>query len=61
MQRFKLAIFVVTLVLATATILQAQTGCEDSPENPTIVFGFIAPAAAFVLTRFRNRKGSRDK
>jgi XrtJ-associated TM-motif-TM protein len=62
MQRLKLAVFVM-LLLFTATVVQAQEvkGCADSPENPTVVFGFIAPAAAFVLARVRNRKNSRDR
>ena len=41
--------------------MQAQTGCEDSPENPTFVFGLITGAASFGLVHFRNRKGSRSR
>jgi len=61
MQRLKLAALVVALFLTTGTIVQAQTGCTDSPENPTVIFGLITAAVSLGLARFRNRKGSRDK
>ena len=60
MHKLKLAIFVTTLLLATATVVRADTGgCVDSPENPTVVFGLIATAASFGLVRLRNRKGNK--
>ena len=34
------------LLLALALPLRAQTGCEDSPEDPTIVLACIAAAGA---------------
>jgi hypothetical protein len=59
MRRLKLAIFVTTLLLATATVLRADGGCVDSPENPTVIFGLITAAATFGLVRLRNRKGNK--
>jgi len=34
------------LILALAPPLRAQTGCDDSPEDPTIVLAFVALAGA---------------
>ena len=61
MRRVKFAILVALLVLAIAKAAQAQTtGCVDSPEDPTVIFGLIA-AASFGIMRLRNRTGSREK
>jgi XrtJ-associated TM-motif-TM protein len=36
------------VLIATSTLrLHAQTGCEDSPENPTAVLALIGSAVAF--------------
>jgi XrtJ-associated TM-motif-TM protein len=56
-----LRVSVVLLLLAAVTAAHAQTGCVDSPENPTVVFGLIAAAASLGLMRFRGRKGIRGK
>jgi XrtJ-associated TM-motif-TM protein len=41
-----------------AAPLWAQTGCTDSPEDPTVMLALVAGAAAFTanLLRFRRRK-----
>ncbi len=46
------------LVLAAAIPLRAQTGCDDSPEDPTIVLGLVSGACAIVasLLGARSRK-----
>jgi XrtJ-associated TM-motif-TM protein len=46
------------LVLAAALPLRAQTGCDDSPEDPTIVLALVGGAGAFAasLMSFRRRK-----
>jgi XrtJ-associated TM-motif-TM protein len=46
------------LMLATAATLRAQTGCVDSPEDPTIVLAVLAGAGAFTAKVWRscNRK-----
>jgi XrtJ-associated TM-motif-TM protein len=51
--------FGLALVLAGALPLRAQTGCDDSPEDPTIVLALVGGAgivaARFSLTRSRKR------
>jgi len=49
------------LFLTTIARVHAQTGCVDSPEDPTVVFGLIAAAASFGIVHFRKRLGSRNK
>jgi XrtJ-associated TM-motif-TM protein len=46
------------LMLAAAFPLRAQTGCTDSPEDPTVVLALLAGAGAFVASvrASRNRK-----
>jgi XrtJ-associated TM-motif-TM protein len=47
------------LVLLVAAPLQAQTGCADSPENPTIVLALMGGAGALFSTvraRMRARR-----
>jgi XrtJ-associated TM-motif-TM protein len=50
--------FAFTLILATALPLRAQTGCDDSPEDPTIILAFVSGSAALAagLWRTRGRK-----
>lgn len=36
------------LMLALALPLRAQTGCDDSPEDPTIVLALVAVGGALV-------------
>jgi XrtJ-associated TM-motif-TM protein len=42
-------------VLAAAMPLQAQSGCTDSPENPTAVLGAIVSVASIGFVQIRNR------
>jgi XrtJ-associated TM-motif-TM protein len=54
-----LMIFGFPLLLAATLPLCAQTGCEDSPENPTIVLGLVGAAGLLVagaLAARRNRE-----
>ncbi len=46
------------VMLALALPLRAQTGCTDSPEDPTIVLAFVGGAGALAasLWRFRVKK-----
>lgn len=49
-------------VLSSTVSLHAQGGCENSPENPTIVLALVGSAGAFLAsarTRLRNRKNAR--
>jgi XrtJ-associated TM-motif-TM protein len=36
------------MLLATALPLRAQTGCDDSPEDPTIVLALVGGAGALI-------------
>jgi XrtJ-associated TM-motif-TM protein len=42
----------------TAPVAQAQTvgGCDDSPENPTLVLAILAGAVFWVVSYRRNKK-----
>ena len=47
------------LILLIAAPLQAQTGCTDSPENPTVVLALMGGAGALFSTvraRMRARR-----
>ena len=49
------------LMLALALpLLRAQTGCDDSPEDPTIILALVGCAGALAASiwRFRSRSGS---
>jgi len=47
------------LLLVLSHPLRAQTGCEDSPEDPTIVLALVSGAAAFAASvwKWRRRRG----
>ncbi len=48
MKRLSLFLAVGILLVATSSLrLHAQTGCEDSPENPTAVLALLGSAAVF--------------
>lgn len=38
----------ILLVFALALPLRAQSGCTDSPEDPTLVMGLVAGALTYV-------------
>lgn len=38
------------VLLLVAVPLQAQTGCTDSPENPTVVLALVGSAGALFST-----------
>jgi XrtJ-associated TM-motif-TM protein len=44
-------------LLFSAATLHAQTGCTDSPENPTAILGIVG-AGAWLLASSRRRIGS---
>ena len=49
-------ILAVTTLIAIALPVQAQTGCTDSPENPTVVLALVGSAGAlFSAVRARAR------
>lgn len=49
------------VLLLVAVPLHAQTGCTDSPENPTVVLALVGSAGALfstVRTRWKARRNS---
>lgn len=49
------------LMLATAMTLRAQTGCDDSPEDPTILLALVAAAGALTYAIRARRPRPRDR
>ncbi|MGA2752433.1 MAG: PExPT-CTERM protein [Terracidiphilus sp.] len=47
------------LMIAVALPLRAQTGCDDSPEDPTIVLALVGGAGAFAADVWRSRSRKR--
>jgi XrtJ-associated TM-motif-TM protein len=59
----RLALLVMA-VLAMPMVAHAQTGCTDSPENPTAVLALVGSAGAFFASarrRMKARRGSTEK
>ena len=51
-----------SLMLAAALPMSAQSGCVDSPENPTAILGLIVSAAGIGFVQIRGRiQARRDK
>jgi XrtJ-associated TM-motif-TM protein len=48
-----------TLMLATAFPLRAQSGCVDSPEDPTIVLALVGGAVAVAASLWRSLRHKR--
>jgi XrtJ-associated TM-motif-TM protein len=47
--------FAFTLLLATTLPLRAQTGCDDSPEDPTIVLALVGGVGTIATGVWRSR------
>jgi XrtJ-associated TM-motif-TM protein len=57
MKRSAFVILGVVILLTIALPLQAQTGCTDSPENPTVVLALVGGAGAlFAAVRAKVKK-----
>jgi XrtJ-associated TM-motif-TM protein len=55
------ALLVVIAVMCIPALVRAQTGCDDSPEDPTLVLALVASAGALVTAaraRFKARRSS---
>lgn len=51
----KLTLFAIAIaLLAIPLSLHAQSGCTDSPENPTAILGLVGGAGALIAS-LRNR------
>jgi XrtJ-associated TM-motif-TM protein len=46
------------LMLALALPLRAQTGCDDSPEDPTLILALVGGVGALATTLWRSRRRS---
>jgi len=47
------------LALAAALPLRAQSGCDDSPENPTVILALVGGAGALVGGAWKARGRAR--
>jgi len=53
---------VLLFLIAASVAAHAQiTGCDDSPENPTVVLGLIVGAAGIGYTRVRHLFRARNR
>jgi XrtJ-associated TM-motif-TM protein len=55
------ALMVAIAVICIPALAHAQTGCTDSPENPTVVLALVGSAGALFSTvraRLRARRNS---
>ncbi len=53
-------LFVCLIVLFAAVVpVHAQTGCADSPENPTVILALVGSAGAFFTGARARIKASR--
>jgi XrtJ-associated TM-motif-TM protein len=53
-----LFLFAFLFVLAVATPIYAQNGCDNSPENPTALLAIVGSAGALIASarsRFRRK------
>jgi XrtJ-associated TM-motif-TM protein len=61
MNRSLLNFLWIALLLSVAVPLHAQDGCDDSPENPTVVLALVGSAGALfsmVRARLKARRNS---
>jgi XrtJ-associated TM-motif-TM protein len=61
MKKLMYIVPVVLAILAVTVQAGAQSGCTDSPENPTAVLGLVVGAASLGYMQLRNRFGFRKK
>jgi XrtJ-associated TM-motif-TM protein len=58
-RNMKKAIYLLMLLAVASTVAHAQSGCEDSPENPTIVLallGSVGAGIAVLRRRFNSKQ-----
>ncbi len=55
----RMALFAIA-VLAVPVVAHAQSGCTDSPENPTAVLALVGSAGAFFASARRRIKARRS-
>jgi len=54
------ALIVAIAVISIPALVRAQTGCEDSPEDPTLVLALVASAGALFTTARAHFKARRN-
>ncbi len=61
MKKLAAVLPVFLFLLATSVRVHAQiTGCDDSPENPTLVLGLIVGAAGIGYSRIRQLRARKS-
>ena len=61
MKKSSLALLACTVFITLTKAAQAQTGCTDSPENPTVILAVVGLAGGIVssaIPRWRARRKS---
>jgi XrtJ-associated TM-motif-TM protein len=61
MKKSSLLLTAIAMMLAVTVSANAQTGCTNSPENPTVVLALVGSAGAFLSSaraRFKARRNS---
>jgi len=64
MKKTSLLIIAVVFTLLVVVPAYAQGGCDDSPENPTLILAGLAGTAyaiSAVRNRVRSRRGSKNE
>ena len=59
MKKLSLVLFAGVVLLTLTKVAQAQTGCTDSPENPTAILAVVGLAGGIVssaIPRWRARR-----
>jgi XrtJ-associated TM-motif-TM protein len=52
----KMGLILLCALMVAAIPLRAQTGCTDSPEDPTLVLALVSGAGVLATTLFRLRR-----
>jgi XrtJ-associated TM-motif-TM protein len=62
MKKSSLLLTCIAMMLVVTVTANAQGGCVNSPENPTVVLALVGSAGAFLASaraRFKARRNSR--
>ena len=62
MKKSSLLLTAIAMMLAVTVSANAQGGCVNSPENPTVVLALVGSAGAFLSSaraRFKARRNSK--
>lgn len=62
MKKSSLLLAAIAMMLAVTVSANAQGGCVNSPENPTVVLALVGSAGAFLSSaraRFKARRNSK--